>query len=127
MTSTPPGSLITEHPGPVTFDSLDPATGEVVGTYPVHDAAAVGAAVARARATAAFWSPLPFAERAPRLTTWAGVLTCRIGQLAELVHAETGKPHSDAQLEIVPAVEHIACAARHAGKVLGPRKSSPAG
>ncbi len=55
------------------------------------------------------------------------MLTCRIGQLAELVHAETGKPHSDAQLEIVPAVEHIAWAARHAGKVLGPRKSSPAG
>ena len=31
-----------------TFSSLDPRTGEVVGTYPVHDAAAVEAAVARA-------------------------------------------------------------------------------
>ena len=54
-----------------------------------------------------------------------GRLSRRIGQLAEVVHAETGKPHSDAQLEIVLAIEHIAWAARHAGKVLGPRKTSP--
>ncbi len=125
MTSTPPDSFITERRGLVTFDSLDPATGEVVGSYPVHDAAAVNAAVARARAAAGFWSPLTFAERGRRLATWAGVLTRRIGQLAELVHAENGKPHSDAQLEIVLAIEHIAWAAKHAGKVLGPRKTSP--
>ena len=126
VTSTPADSLITGRPGQVTFDSLDPATGEVVGTYPVHDAAAVSAAVVRARAGAAgFWSTLSFAERARRLARWAGVLSRRIGQLAEVVHAETGKPHSDAQLEIVLAIEHIAWAARHAGKVLGPRKTSP--
>ena len=56
---------------------------------------------------------------------WAGVLTRRIGQLAELAHAETGKPHSDAQLEIAIAVEHIAWAAEHARRVLGPRRASP--
>ncbi len=123
MTSTPSESLITEHAGAVTFDSLDPATGEVVGTYPVHDAEAVNVAVARARAAAGYWSSLSFAERGRRLTTWAGVLTRRIGQLAEVVHAETGKPDSDAQMEIVMAVEHIAWAAKHAGKVLGPRRA----
>ena len=123
MTSTSASPVITEQPGPGTFDSLDPATGEVVGTYPVHDAEAVDAAVARARAAAGFWSPLPFAERGRRLITWAAVLTRRMGQLAELVHAETGKPHSDAQLEIVMAIEHITWAARHAAKVLGPRRA----
>jgi acyl-CoA reductase-like NAD-dependent aldehyde dehydrogenase len=126
VTSTPASPVTAERPGPDTFDSLDPATGEVVGAYPVHDAEAVGAAVARARVAAGFWSPLPFAERGRRLTTWAAVLTRRIGQLAELVHAETGKPHSDAQLEIVMAVEHITWAARHAARVLGPRRA-PAG
>jgi len=126
VTSTPPGLVITERPGLDTFDSLDPATGEVIGIYPVHDAEAVNAAVARARAAAGFWSALPFADRGRRLTTWAAVLTRRMGQLAELVHAETGKPHSDAQLEIVMAVEHITWAARHAAKVLGPRRA-PAG
>ncbi len=123
MTSTSASPVITGQPGPGTFDSLDPATGEVIGTYPVHDAEAVDAAVARARAAAGFWSPLPFAERGRRLITWAAVLTRRMGQLAELVHAETGKPHSDAQLEIVMAVEHITWAARHAAKVLGPRRA----
>ncbi len=88
----------------------------------MHDGDAVTAAAARARA-AAFWSTLRHAERARRLTTWAGVLTRRIGQLAELVHAETGKPHSDAQLEIVLAIEHIAWAAKHAGKVPGQRRA----
>ncbi len=115
-------SLITD-PGPGTFDSLDPATGEVIGTYPVCDAEAVNGAVARARAAAGFWAPLSFAARARRLTTWAGVLTRRMGQLAEVVHAETGKPHSDAQLEIVLAIEHIAWAAGHARKVLAARRA----
>ena len=126
MTATSASPVLAGHPGLQTFDSLDPATGQVVGTYPVHDADAVEAAVARARAAAGFWSPLPFAERGRRLVRWAGVLTRRMGQLAELVHAETGKPHSDAQLEIVMAVEHISWAARHAARVLGPRRA-PAG
>jgi hypothetical protein len=35
------------EPRTATFDSLDPATGEVVGTHPIHDAAHVGAVVDR--------------------------------------------------------------------------------
>ena len=126
MTRTPPGPVLTGRPAPETFDSLDPATGQVTGTYPVHDTDAVQAAVVRARAAAGLWSALSFADRGRRLTLWAAVLTRRMGQLAELVHAETGKPHPDAQLEIVLAIEHIAWAARHAAKVLGPRRA-PAG
>ena len=48
-----------------------------------------------------------------------------MAQLAEVSHAETGKPHSDAQLEIVLAIDHIAWAAKHARKVLGPHRRSP--
>ena len=93
MTTTSHDPRVGERPAPITFDSFDPATGEIVGTHPVHDAESVNAAVVRARAAAAFWSSLTFPDRARRLTTWAAVLTRRIGQLAELVHAETGKPH----------------------------------
>jgi aldehyde dehydrogenase (NAD+) len=46
-------------------------------------------------------------------------------QLADLMHQETGKPHSDAQLEVGLAVDHLAWAAGHAEKVLGARKVSP--
>lgn len=46
----------------------------------------------------------------------------RLPQLAEVVHRETGKPSADASLEIGLAIDHLAWAAGHAKKVLGPRK-----
>lgn len=107
-----------------TFDSLNPANGDVVGTHPVHTAEEVQATVARAREAAAWWSALSYDERASRLEAWKGVLTRRIAQLADVVHQETGKPHSDATLEIAIAIDHIAWAAKHAEKVLGRRKRS---
>ncbi|MEY7974464.1 aldehyde dehydrogenase family protein [Saccharomonospora xinjiangensis] len=107
-----------------TFDSLNPATDEVVGTHPVHDADAVEAAVTRARAAAAWWASLGFDGRAERLRRWKGVLARRLPELCELVSAETGKPKGDAQLEIVLAIEHIEWAARNAKKVLGPKRRS---
>ncbi|HEX5120602.1 MAG TPA: aldehyde dehydrogenase family protein [Pseudonocardiaceae bacterium] len=112
------------QPSP-TFDSLDPNTGDVVASHPVHSAADVAAAVDRARIAATWWSELGFAGRAQRLRSWAGVLTRRMPQLAELVHAETGKPHADAQLEIVLAIEHVSWASKHAAKVLGRHRRSP--
>jgi aldehyde dehydrogenase (NAD+) len=107
-----------------TFDSLSPVTGDVVGTWPVHSAQDVAAAVERAREGATWWSSLTFAERADVLNTWAGVMTRRVAQLADVVHQETGKPHSDATLESAIALDHVAWAAKHAGKVLGRHKVS---
>ena len=46
----------TEARHPTTFESLDPRTGDVVGTHPVHTAEEVRAAVARAREEAAWWA-----------------------------------------------------------------------
>lgn len=108
-----------------TFDSLDPATGDAVGTHPIHDAEHVGSTVDAARIAAKWWSELGFAERKDRLLRWGGVITRRAHQLAEVVHAETGKPHSDAMLEIVLAIDHINWAAKHAHKVLGPQRRAP--
>ncbi|HYQ63643.1 aldehyde dehydrogenase family protein, partial [Actinophytocola sp.] len=107
-----------------TFDSLSPATDEVVGTYPVNTADEVGAAVTRARDAARWWAGLGFSGRAERLQRWKGVITRRSAQLAEVVHAETGKPHADAMLEIVLAIDHTAWAAKHAAKVLGRKRRS---
>jgi acyl-CoA reductase-like NAD-dependent aldehyde dehydrogenase len=125
MTSVQAESATTgEQAARETFDSLDPATDEVVGTHPVHTAAEVEAAVADARAAASWWAGLGFAGRAERLQRWKGVLTRRSAQLAEVVHAETGKPHADAMLEIVLAIDHTAWAAKHARKVLGSQRRS---
>ncbi|MFE6860883.1 aldehyde dehydrogenase family protein [Nocardia sp. NPDC057668] len=108
----------------VTFDSLDPATGDRVGSHAVHTAEQVRDTVARARAAAAWWAGLSFAERAERLDRWRGIIARRLPQLAELSHAETGKPTSDAQLEIVMALDHLAWAAKNARKVLGRKRVS---
>ncbi len=78
--------------------------------------------VAKAREAAAWWSALSFAERRTKLLAWKSYLTRYIMRLAEVVHAETGKPTSDAQLEILLAIVHIDWAAKNARKVLGPHK-----
>jgi acyl-CoA reductase-like NAD-dependent aldehyde dehydrogenase len=105
-----------------TFDSLDPATGAVHSTWPVHTAEQVEAAVVRARAASARWAELGFSGRKPALTAWKAEIARRMTELAEVVHAENGKPVPDAILEITLAVDHIAWAAKNARRVLGPRR-----
>src|SRR6266567_3289619 len=105
-----------------TFDSLNPATSEVIGTFPVTSEEEAGEAVARAHEAALWWAKLGWKERQTGLLAWKSYLVRYIGRLAALVHAETGKPLADAQLEIFLAVVHIDWAARHARRVLGPHR-----
>ena len=112
----------TQVPAPAVLTSTDPRTGEVVGTHPVHDAAAVDAAVARAADAAAWWGALGFPERRRVLGEWRRALVRRIDDIARVVEAETGKPFDDARLELVLAVDHLDWAAAHAPKVLGRRR-----
>jgi acyl-CoA reductase-like NAD-dependent aldehyde dehydrogenase len=108
-----------------TFDSLDPRTGNVVATFPVHSAEDVTAAVDRARAASLWWQELGWSGRRERLDAWKRLIVRRADELAELVHRENGKPVTDARLtEVTLPVDHIAWAAKHAPKVLGPRKVS---
>src|SRR3954471_3669517 len=115
---------VDRHDTAETFESTDPATGAVVGVFPVHDADAVAATVARARTAAGHWRELGFDGRKQRLAAWRGYLARRMHELADLVHRENGKPHADALLEITLAVDHLAWAAAHARKTLGSRKVS---
>ncbi|WP_181774636.1 aldehyde dehydrogenase family protein [Amycolatopsis pittospori] len=112
----------TAHSVGETFDSLSPATDEVVGTYPVHTREDVRAAVARARDAAEWWAGLGYDGRAERLRRWKGVITRRLPQLCQVVRDETGKPLADAQLESVLAIEHIAWAGKNARKILGKQR-----
>jgi aldehyde dehydrogenase (NAD+) len=122
MTVTEKAAEQVSDPGPATFDSLNPRTGDVVETYPIHGEADVREAVDRAREAAAWWGALTYDERRTRLTTWKAVITRRVAQLAEVIHQETGKPHGDALLESALAIDHLAWAAGHAEKVLKRRK-----
>src|SRR6266481_1513708 len=105
-----------------TFDTLSPATGEVIATYPAFSEQDVADTVQRAQAAAQWWASLGWTGRRQRLMAWKSYLTRYIGRLAELVHSETGKPLADAQLEILLAIVHIDWAARNARRVLRSRR-----
>jgi len=105
-----------------TFDTLNPATSEVIATFPVGGEYEIEAAVERAHQAAAWWAGLSPSERRVTLLAWKSHITRYMGRLAELVHNETGKPLADAQLEILLAIVHIDWAARNARKVLRPRR-----
>jgi acyl-CoA reductase-like NAD-dependent aldehyde dehydrogenase len=105
-----------------TFDTLNPATSEVIATFPVCGEHEIQAAVGRARRAAAWWAGLPAKDRRLRLLAWKSHITRYMARLAELVHTETGKPLADAQLEILLAIVHIDWAAKNAHKVLRPRR-----
>ena len=107
------------------FDSLNPATSEVIATFGVFSEDDVARTVEQAHEAASWWAGLSWAERRTRLLAWKSYLTRYIGRLAELVHTETGKPLADAQLEILLAIVHIDWAARNARKVLRPRRVRP--
>ncbi len=116
------GPKVAPHAERATFDSLDPASGEVLASYLVADRAEVDAAVSRAREASIWWAELGFDGRRSRLATWRRSLARRAEELAELMHQENGKPKADAVLEILLTIEHLAWAAKAAPKVLGPHR-----
>ena len=101
------------------FDSINPATGEVVGTHPIDTREDVLAAVERAREASAWWQAIGFDGRKEYLLEWRTILTKRLPELADLIHREGGKPYGDALLEAGLAIDHLSWAAKHAKKVLG--------
>jgi aldehyde dehydrogenase (NAD+) len=105
------------------FDSTSPATGEVVGSFPLDGPEQVAAAVARAREGQRRWAELGFDGRRRALQAYKAMLVRRTDELVALVHRENGKPHADALLEVVLIVEHLDWAARNAARVLGRRRA----
>jgi len=102
--------------------STNPATGAEVGRLVAADAAAVAAAVERARDAGGWWAGLGFDERRARLVRWVALITARIDEITQLIHEETGKPVAEAVIETVSALDHVAWQAKNAKRVLGARK-----
>ncbi|WP_069162426.1 aldehyde dehydrogenase family protein [Nocardia altamirensis] len=107
-----------------TFRSFDPATGAVIGTYPVHTAVEVNEVVQRSREAQPSWAEIGFGERKRILTSWRSALIKRRDEVVDLLHAENGKSLEDATIEVIVAAQHIDWAAKNARKVLGPRRTA---
>ncbi|PRY17508.1 aldehyde dehydrogenase family protein [Kineococcus rhizosphaerae] len=113
-----------------TLPLLDPATGEVVGRSPIHDGAAVDAAVARARAafTAGTWSHRPVRERAAVLRRLADLVEDAADELAALDSRQSGRAITEVRGNDLPAaVESLRWFADAADKLTSAVTGGPAG
>ena len=115
-------TLVNEAAAPQQLTTHNPVDGTSVARYPLSTAAEVDAAVARAHSGAAWWKDLGFAARKAHLLHWKSVMAQRAPELAEIISAETGKPASDAVLEVMLTLGHLDWAAKNAKTVLKRRK-----
>ncbi|RYF42086.1 MAG: aldehyde dehydrogenase family protein [Comamonadaceae bacterium] len=77
---------------PTSFESLNPATGEVLGLVPHSTAEQVAQAVAAARAAQPGWAARPDAQRQALLRDVAQAIDANAQDLAHWVAREQGKP-----------------------------------
>ena len=108
-----------------TFEVVNPATREVVGTHPIHGAADIAERLARAREAQAWWAEQGFAGRKRALTRWVRWLGAHCEEIYDLGFAETSRPRGDVQMEFVAGVEDVRWAAVNARRVLRPRAVAP--
>ncbi|MFL6158595.1 MAG: aldehyde dehydrogenase family protein [Marmoricola sp.] len=108
-----------------TFTVTNPATGEDVGSFPVHTAADIAERLASARDAQVWWDGLGFAERKRRLNRWIALIAQQSDELCDLGFRETGRPRGDVQFELIAGLEDLRWAAAHASRVLKPRRVAP--
>jgi gamma-glutamyl-gamma-aminobutyraldehyde dehydrogenase len=111
-----------------TFDSLAPATGQVIATVTACAEADVDRAVAAARAAfeRGSWSHRPPAERKTVLLRFAGVIEAHLDELAVIESIDAGKPITDCRTFDFPdVINTIRWYAEAIDKVFG--KVSPTG
>ncbi len=117
-------SVMGSEARPNQFKIKSPATGELLGTLPVHSDEDVSAAVARARRAGLVWSALGHAERRSHLLDYRRELVRRMDEIIEVVHRENGKPRADAAAELMLVVNHLTHAANRAETLFAPRSVS---
>lgn len=80
--------------------SINPATGETVGSYPYENESQLDATLNRATAAFRTWRRQPLSQRAERLQALAGVLREQAEAMAQMITLEMGKPITQARAEI---------------------------
>ena len=107
------------------FNSYNPVTNKIIGTYPIQLDREVDQVVAQARLVSSKWVNLGFNGRKKTLLAWSSYIIKNIEEVASIISLETGKPLSDARLEVSIAVSHIGWAARHAEDIMRTSHRAP--
>ncbi len=85
----------------MTFQSINPATGEVIAEYAAHTPSEARAIISRAHDAQREWASLNVAERTLVIRRVAQELEDHADRAAEMITAEMGKPLSQARAEVL--------------------------
>ncbi|WP_260582739.1 aldehyde dehydrogenase family protein [Sphingopyxis sp. PET50] len=85
------------------FDVLNPATEGVIGTAPDATPDDLDRAIAAARAAFPGWAATPIADRKAALNAMGQAVLANADAFKRLLTAEQGKPHSEAEGEVIGA------------------------
>lgn len=107
------------------FEVVNPGTGTVVGTHPIHTANDIAERLARAREVQPWWVEQGWAGRKQIMTKWVRWLAAHAEEIYELGHEETARPIPDVQMEFIAGLEEIRWAAANARRILKPRAVAP--
>jgi len=102
-----------------TFETLNPANGEIVGSVPAGNAADAVAAVDAASAASDGWSSTSPFERADLLLAAWRLMGERAESLAELMTTEQGKPLKAARAEVTYGSDFLRWFAEEARRISG--------
>lgn len=100
------------------FPKSSPLTNQLLAEYQNFSKVEVDQVVSKAQDSKRMWQELGFYGRKTILLQWAKYITNNLDEISDLMVLETGKPKSDALLEIALAIEHIAWAAKNAKQTL---------
>jgi len=103
------------------FQSIDPATGELLAEHSAHTPAEVERLLATGHAAYAEWRRRPIAERTAAVAAFADVMERDVDRLALLATSEMGKPLAQARAEVLKCVDGLRYYAASAEGFLAPR------
>ncbi|NYI17960.1 succinate-semialdehyde dehydrogenase/glutarate-semialdehyde dehydrogenase [Xanthomonas arboricola] len=105
----------------MSYDTVNPATGQVEHTQQTLDAAGIEARLAASAKAFPAWAALPLAERGALLRRVGEELSRRREDLQRIMTAEMGKLRVEALAEVDKCAQGCAYYAEHAAEYLAPR------
>jgi len=100
------------------MESINPATGVRIASYPEHEPAAIDALLDRAVAAYRDWRLRSFADRGRLMAAVAAVLRAHVSEFSELMTLEMGKPIAAAESEVEKCAVTCEHFARYAERYL---------
>ena len=105
------------------LESLNPATGEALGSVPVTPPDHVPQVVDEVAKVQPFWAQLTLADRARYLERTAQVVIDEGDSIRDLIVQEQGKPRNEAfSMEVLPTIDALSWIARHGQEILAEEK-----